>query len=442
MIPGSVRLRESENIGRSLSAKCHETWKLWHYKAVDEILTFDAVARAEEERPIGHGVKEWTEHTRSLWRKVNDSIIWSLAGRERHVVKRLCLYRNRTSLIENNAEGALRVLAQYNSNPMSMAVWNDATSCVDIGDVTFVENGMIPMLQFGEIKEGEVNAEIMAMMKLKDQNEMIARLQGFAEKRGVYGIKQVDRFIRQIVRDKQMLSLLWEDQGFDPVSEREIKVLDQREHALENYDPELGSMLAELQNGASEAWRLIDQCLWVYVNRDRGLGPGAVQEKFKKLMADRDPRLRDLLQKRLPQWDLGGMTLLNEGFSLPMALPLFLRGIDPAMIGDIAAGQLMYRVYLYLDWDKFGDLIREEGAEFRWSSEKAARRGRSQPFPLRHIIVYGRIPQIITGKSTGAITGPNLIQVYFDGLRPRSLARLAVDTAKKMIARASAAEQE
>jgi hypothetical protein len=84
--------------------KTHNTWKRLHDQAIDELLTFDAVARCEREGPIGHGVGQWADYERALWRRVNDSLIWSLCGLERHTVKRLCLYRRRGYLVEANAE--------------------------------------------------------------------------------------------------------------------------------------------------------------------------------------------------------------------------------------------------------------------------------------------------------------------------------------------------
>jgi hypothetical protein len=69
---------------------CHDTWKRWHEKAVQEILIFDAFARAEQRRPIGASAKEYGDYYRAVWCRVNDAIVWSVFGTRRDIIKRLC----------------------------------------------------------------------------------------------------------------------------------------------------------------------------------------------------------------------------------------------------------------------------------------------------------------------------------------------------------------
>ena len=89
-------------------------------------------------------IADLADYSRHVWRKVNDAIIWSALGHQRHMVKRLCLYRRRTYLTENNDLSALATIKQLNADPLALAIWNDATSCVDIGDVTLIPNGLAP----------------------------------------------------------------------------------------------------------------------------------------------------------------------------------------------------------------------------------------------------------------------------------------------------------
>src|SRR5205814_499021 len=135
--------------------ECNKTWKKWHNKAIEEILVYDAFAVREKSHTIGPAAVEFANYNRATWRRVNDAIIWLLMGAQRHVVKRLCLYRPRTFLQENNATSAMSTIAMLNSDPMSIAIWNDATSSVDIGDVTYLKRvGADQELWFLELKEG------------------------------------------------------------------------------------------------------------------------------------------------------------------------------------------------------------------------------------------------------------------------------------------------
>jgi hypothetical protein len=71
--------------------ECHKTWKRLHDEAVKQILFWEGFLRREKQHPIGHGTEQFAEYNRAVWRRVNDSIVWSLVGLQRHIVKRICV---------------------------------------------------------------------------------------------------------------------------------------------------------------------------------------------------------------------------------------------------------------------------------------------------------------------------------------------------------------
>lgn len=74
---------------RAFVMECHKTWKRLHEEAVKQILFWEGFQRREQQHPIGHGTEQFAEYNRAVWRRVNDSIVWSLAGLRRHIVKRI-----------------------------------------------------------------------------------------------------------------------------------------------------------------------------------------------------------------------------------------------------------------------------------------------------------------------------------------------------------------
>ena len=52
-------------------------------------------------------------------------------------------------------------------------------------------------------------------------------------------------------------------------------------------------------------------------------------------------------------------------------MPIFFRAFEPETIRDVLMGRLTRRVLLYLDWVEYARLIREHGAELKWSSQNA-----------------------------------------------------------------------
>jgi hypothetical protein len=91
------------------------------------------------------------------------------------------------------------------------------------------------------------------------------------------------------------------------------------------------------------------------------------------------------------------------------------------IIGAIAAGRLAHKVFLYLDWDRFTDLVHNAGARFNWSSEKDTRRMLAEPPARRSAIIRGRLAQIYVDDIRSDITDPDLVQMPFDGKSPKTV---------------------
>jgi hypothetical protein len=258
---GSDRFASLENIlkNRQLFVeRCHETWKRLHHETLQRLFFFEGFLRREKTNPIGKTAKEYAEYHQAVIRRVNDSIIWSVFRLQRHVVKRFCLYKKRPSLLESNPDSVYASLRAFNANPMSLALWNDATSCVDIGDLTFVENGMLPVPEFIELKSGEVNAEIIELLNLNGE-EHSRKFEEFRAKRAKAGVAQYERVMRQHRTGEQALDLLTNERGTVPVTGLETSIVDIRVEQG-SYDSEFGQVLLKALAGHSEECELVAGC--------------------------------------------------------------------------------------------------------------------------------------------------------------------------------------
>lgn len=412
---------------------CHETWRVWHERAIEQILVFDQFLRLNKTKPVGPGGAEFGHHICALWRKVNDSIVWTLFGADRWVVKRLCLYRPRTYLAENNPASVLKVLASLNANPMSFAIWNDATSVVDMGDITYVEDGMRPEPSFIELKEGEVNAEILELLELRGQ-EFEARFQAFAQSRRKKGIKQFERVVRQRQTGHQMGELLANQRGLDPVTGREIEIIDVGpDHAP--YDETLGALLQGVIERDSEVCELMEDCLWIYASGDPKIDPVAARQRFQSLLEQRGVCVPATSVQQNATHDSDRIVDMQWGNFQPLAKPVFLRMLTPEIIGALTGGRLLHKVFLYLDWPRFADLCARCGARFDWSSAKDARRMQAEPPAVRAALVGGRLAQIHVEDVRMSVTDPALVQMLFDGTPPRAVIEHAITGALRLKAR-------
>jgi hypothetical protein len=397
---------------------CHQTWKTWHERAIGEILVFDEMARRNNAQPV-EGLREYGEDMSALWRKVNDAIVWTLFGAERWLVKRLCLHRPRTYLAESNAESILSLLRRLNANPMSFALWNDATSVVDVGDVTYIENGLKPEPAFFEVKEGAVNDEILELVTLKDREEIEARLNTFAEARGEKGVKQLQRFIRQS-RTAGQMETLWTDlKGIDLVTGQGIEIVDLGVEPPP-YDETLGAILHQAIARGGEVFELVEDCLWIYATADSLVPRPAALARFRALLEQNGVGVSSGTERLTPH-DRDRIVELRWGNHQPLAKPVFLRAFVPEIVGSLAFGRLAHKVFMYLDWVRFATLCERCGVRFEWSSEKEGRRMLAKKATMRSALFRGRVGYVHVEDGRFDITDPDLVCMYFDGTPPRAI---------------------
>ena len=425
----------AESIQKNLNSfipTVHDTWKRWHFRAIEEILTFDSAYEADKRMPIKGPFREFTHYVRQLWRKVNDSIIWSMAGERRHFVKRLCLYRRRGLLTEANPKTILKYLDYLNKDPYSIAIWNDATTCVDIGDISFFHHGNRDW-HFIEVKEGSVNDELGAVMKTFDNDNFYGSVDSFISRYGIKGKKQLERCVKQSTTNSQAMELLNKEEGIDPVTSMYLKVVELVE-VDEFYDDQMKEFIDNAIAKGINDTLVVDGCLWIYVKGQRTKGEVRAPMRFVEYLRTNNDFFRLHSSRRIKGCDMGGIRNLNDSLMMPMAKPLFIRYFTPTQIGEIALGKMMNNIYLFLDMEMFGALLEQNGAAFSWSTPKEARRLCAKPAKDRHSIVYfGRKPQYQIGDVVSDITEPLLTRMLFDGLRPSVMAKQMVESSQYIL---------
>lgn len=431
--PVATRDQQPAASGPGFIAETHRAWKALHLKAIGEIITIDTVEEKHGERPIDGRFVEYLSHIRQAWRKINDGIVWQLCGGQRHLVKRLCFYRDRAHLATANPDAALRAIETLNGQPMTIALWNDATTCVDVGDIMKYDasNGE---LCFIELKSGRVNAAILELVGKPPTEQIFAQFDALAEKYGERAIAQLGRVLRQGERNSQAIRLIREEKGFDPHLGREIEIHELKTPG-EDYDEELGRVVREpASKGAG--WTVIDGCLWIYVDATPRLTVRELQQRFRETVTRENPSLTVSIDRAFDSRDAGRAVLLGRALYHPMAKPPFLRRLDADTVAATTCGSLRDRVWLYLDWHAFGRLCESAGARFSWSSEREAGRNRTEPAAMRLETVDGRIPLMTVGEVQSGVTGANMVELMFDGLRPRSLAVRMVESSRLLEAMA------
>jgi hypothetical protein len=411
----------------------HATWKTLHNRALDELLNIEPIVRMPSSERLPRDFIWFLRRCMSIWRRVNDALVWSILGLDKgHFVRFLCHRKPRPVLSQANPESVRQSLNEVNSDPLSIALWTDATTCVDIGDL-LCRSFSGGFSGFLEIKEGRVNhavlkafdaiGEILAS-KITDMKKGVQVLDALAEEYGQKAVKQLERVINQQQTLEQVLTILNTDEGFDPHFEVHAKVR-QAKTPDDSYDDILNSLIERSRK--EPVVEVIDRCLWVYIDRSSLIDQRELIERFSAKVFERAPHVRHWMAERYRSSLLEPVVPVDENLYEPTAVPLFFRAFDPVTIADLLLGDLRGRVLLYFDWVEYTNLVQEEGGQLTWSSPKAARAQQSRPRHKRAMIVGGRIPKISLPHGPSVTGHSKVSRVYFDGILPSIIAAQYVE---------------
>jgi hypothetical protein len=411
---------------KAFEERVHSTWKRLHGRSLDEILAIEKVlSRARKNLP--KDFVWYLERTIAIWRRVNDAIVWTLVNYQDHVIRTVCHHKDRVRLTDANPSALRRLLDEINADPQSVAIWSDATSCVDVGDIlcrSFSDkpNGFI------EVKEGKMNERIFDLMGTKGTpEERMKEIAGFAEKYGPKAMKQLERVIKQRQRYIQFMDILDNDRGFDPRRDADVTIRE-ADTQLNSYDQELQLIIDESDRASS--LRCIDRCLWVYVDRDVSKSPEEKMVDFERELTEASPTTLQWFREHCGSRAQFMPVVLEGNLTLPDAIPLFLRQLEPETVRDVLMGKLMYSVFLFVDWFELGHIVADLGAELAWSSAKEGRSQRAKPRPQRMFTFGDRVPRVQLRDGKGLEGFSKIYRVLFDGITPTSIAAQYVDVLK------------
>jgi hypothetical protein len=396
----------------------HATWKALHNRSLDEILTLEGLLSSDGRKKMPAAMIWYFRRCLAIWRRINDAIIWVLLGYRDHVIRLVCHRKDRPQLAAANPVAIRRLLDNVNSDPLTIAIWSDATTCVDLGDI-FCRSLSGKPGGFFEVKEGAMNDKIFELMKVKGTpDEIFALIDTFATTNGPKAMKQLERVARQRQHYNEIMDIIDEDRGYDPRRGAEITI-GASTTELRSYDEELQTFL---ETAVEEPLlRCIDRCLWVYVDRNQDKSPDQKIREFQAALDEASPDtlpwIKEHFAGKLPFQPV----LLEGNLDCPESIPLFLRQLKAKTIRDVLLDGLMHSAYLFLDYKTFGEIVYEQGAELAWGTFKQGRRQEAKPKARRLLTIGERVPriQLADGKVVEGLS--KLYRVFFDGITPSSV---------------------
>jgi hypothetical protein len=376
---------------------------------VEETLKSLPPAHAPEQRTTKRGL----EHLRQIFRTFNDCIAWTIFLPEpSFTINRLCRRRPRGYLRDQNPDSILNFIAELSRNGETLAIWNDATRCIDLHDVTAISLES-RQINFYEVKEGPVNEEIIQIAGAADEKEIQKGLDEFFARRGIAGVQQFERFAKQQVEGAKLHALATNDDIEDPFLKKR-RTATTPHKPLETYDSEFGELLQEVRN--REFARItVDGCLHVLAINQARLRhtipiDSLIESELKRRLPAPGPDEPDCRMVMLP---------FQETFYSPISMPVMMRQLEAIDIADLCIGNVV--LFFLFDMNSWGKLLQE--CQLTWSSKKDGRRELSKPFLERQMVIDSRVPIIISPSGKSVRLGDRILPVTVcEGIRPLSMA--------------------
>lgn len=399
----------------------HTTWKRIQVEAIANIMGIETRLARADVVPIANGVEPWLRYSCRLWRRVMDAVVWAMVGKP-HVIRRLCANRPRPTLHESNPQTVGDILDQINDEPRSIAIWADATTCVDVADIIARRNS--PELEFIELKQGKVNKAIIdlhealsARRKVNDDEGATRTMDAFVATYGAKGFKQAMRFTKQLMRDYNLVDLVNNEIGIDPDVAMKVQTVE-ADFRTETYDFELTACLREA-DAKGAAFSCIDSCLWVFVALDPLLTRRDAVAEFSRRVFETSPETKAWLVERTGKPVLYPVGTLDQWSFVPSAIPVFLRPLEIEDVIDIVfpLGRFMGRVWLFFDWMRFEKVVLDAGCELRWMKPRQIDGRYVEP------VIGKRTPRVVRSDAPNLMLGVSpMIKVMAEGIRPSSVA--------------------
>ncbi len=356
-----------------------------------------------------------------LWYHVNNNLAWLGLKRERHVVRRMCGFKPRPRLSQANPNGVFQMIDHINADPLKFAMWADATSFIDAGDILVID----PIKSAHQLLEVKQQAEGAWAFPSHTAKEGIREFQASISAPPNEAEAKTQRLRRQLNRMKKIEEVVRNDIGTDPFLNLPVFVTDSK-LVERNYHTEISALLARART-ERYALDLIDDCLWigVYYDPDPGLrrvfaGSAAAvfsdrnEAQFMEI-ADRALAETQLYTQRAGHW---------------LALPVFAFEVPDEDVLHLISG--IAKVRMYFHWEAWGQLLEELGGQFRWLSDKEYRSTVEYGFQGKPDKFTKGVPYVTFGDISFVPPSTHMIRIFSDMLRPSVLAELALHHAQTM----------
>jgi hypothetical protein len=275
-----------------------------------------------------------------ILRRMLDYIPWAIFGEDLSSIRRMAVKGGGKNLTLETIGEALETLNTINRNPKVIAIANDVTTFIHIGDLLIADlnDGKI---QFVELKRGEKNVELSkaAYTSLKNPEFEKSYSESLSDKDKAH----FNRSKRQAVRGKNLLQNLNGGTGIDNFTGRHFRAV-KASGKPSSYSAEL---LKAFEKLSDKRWSLmvVDECLFVGLYKDFQAGVTA----FPAWMAGIDCK--------------GPILNITSSFIYAQVRPFAATMLPVAILNQLFRGELFmvvsFDIFKFLNQARsiFGDIV-------------------------------------------------------------------------------------
>lgn len=342
------------------------------------------------------------EYQETVLKHLANTIFWHLINGELHIARRFYQYvHGDKNLEDTNYKSVLIVANKINAKPDNFVLLTDITSYVQIGDLFGIVDGKRSLI---EVKEGERNGEILKDMNaVHSANLPICKL---IEKYKEHpkDIEQIKRILKQENVAIDEINIINTDKGYDPVTDRHIKVFTPKEDTV-YFHNEMHDLEKQLSAKGFWAYTVVDECLHIglYKNIWKMLG----RPTLETIAKDQNIEHKLIVDARVAM--------------KTMDCPLLFLPFSRQLIIDIIFGKVI--MLLMLDIDRFMKLFERYGTSCSWTSRKEATKINEG---AKHLNIYMERNRAIKMKNAHGVetimSMGTLSKILFNHIRPTYVA--------------------
>jgi len=334
-----------------------------------------------------------------ITRKLADSIAWQLIGQFHYIARRMYTGQNQLSIKSSNLSSGQEFVTRYNKeNTLRFALLTDITSFLQLGDVLVLDRSdSNPIIGVAELKEGKKNEETREFLDFLYKSKCPKSMYYFAQEKGEKQFEQLMRMVKQDYKTAANLSILEKGSGRDPISEINVRISEDI-FILQHYEDVVRHLLEKC-----------DEKGWAIEHFEGCLSIGAYKFPFPGNQA-------------FKAWVSGNnfpASDLRSGFSIPLAMPIFLLNLGEENVMDLTMGRK--NVLIHLNIDEWINLGLRNGLACEWLSSKATHKlldKRNKQ--LRPYVFENRAIKFAQGDKEYYVGDGILVRILFEFVKPSS----------------------